>query len=59
MRLPRDIAKVREGTYLRSYIGLDLGALLLLALEDGRGVSGDVLDALDAIWMLSGNQEMA
>lgn len=45
--------------YLRSHIGLDLRALLLLALEDGRGVPGDVLEALDGLHGLSRNVEMA
>ena len=48
-----------DETHLCSHIGLDLRALLLLALEDGSGVPGDVLEALDDIRVLSGDEEVA
>ena len=38
---------------------LDFAPLGVLALEDGRGVSGDVLEALDDLRMLSRDLEMA
>ena len=58
MKISRDITKVRENTHLRSHIGLYLGALFFLALEDGRGVAGDVLQAVDDLRMLSRNLEV-
>ena len=58
MKISRDITKVRENTHLRSHIGLYLGALLFLALEDGRSVAGDVLQAVDDLRMLSRDLEV-
>ena len=50
---------VGSRTHLSSHIGLDLGTLLLLALEDGRAVAGDVLEALHNLCVLPGNKQMA
>ena len=49
----------KAGTHLCGNGGLDLCALLLLALEDGRCVSGDVLETVDDVRMLSRNLEVA
>ena len=50
---------MERAAHLRSHIGLDLGTLLLLALEYGRGVTGHVLEAMDELWVLPRDLEVS
>ena len=50
---------MERAAHLRSHIRLDLGTLLLLALEDGGSVTGHVLEAMDELWVLPGDLEVS
>ena len=55
----RDGGRREAGTYLCGNGDLDLCTLLLLALENGCGVSGDVLETMDNVCVLSRDLEMS